>query len=228
MKIYISLGLILLFSFGAALYFPTDDLLKGVFASPGILALFGALYQIFRDQNAHERNLEIQKRQQIFNLGATSHMANVAFDKHVEFCEKYMKEVHDTVLTLFREGPTAKAMEHANLFHLLRQEYAAWLTDDINNELFPFEQALRSLGADEHFIESTRTSEKHGEVRTKKINHVFDEFKKLLTLEEGADPDPEIAVEAVKKKVRNILDIEDLVQLRKSLITEAKKISENT
>lgn len=74
MRIYIALGVVLVFSFGAALYFPTEDILKGVFASPGILALFGVLYQAFRDKSAHERSLELQKRQQIFNLGATSHM----------------------------------------------------------------------------------------------------------------------------------------------------------
>lgn len=228
MRIYITLGIVFVLSFGAALFFPTEDILKGIFASPGILALFGVLYQAFRDKNTHERSLELQKRQQIFNLGATSHMANVAFDKHVEFCEKYMKEVHETVVTLFREGPTALAMEHANQFHILRQEYAAWLTDEINGQLFPFEQALRSMGAEEHFIKRTRTSEKHGEQHSKKIDRVYSEFKRLLTLEQESEPDPEIAVEAVKKKVRNILDIEDLVQLRKSLINEANKISKNT
>jgi hypothetical protein len=31
-------------------------------------------------------------------------MANVAFDKHSEFCEKYMKEVHETLKTLFIIG----------------------------------------------------------------------------------------------------------------------------
>lgn len=223
MKIYVGLALVLVCSFGAAVYFPAEDILRGVYASPGILALFGVLYQIIRDQSAHERNLELQKKQQIFNLGATSHMANVAFDKHVEFCEIYMKEVHNTVVTLYREGPTEKAMNHASEFHALRQEYAAWLTDEINEQLFPFEQALRSLGANEHFITKTINVEQYQESRSKRIDKVYDEFKKLLTLDEKDKPDPEIAVEAVKKKVRGILDIEDLVQLRKSLISEAIK-----
>lgn len=187
-------------------------------ATPGGLALIGTLYQILRDQSAHERKIELQRRQEIFNLGATSHMANVVFDKHVEFCEKYMSEVHDTVLTLYREGPTEIALSHANNFHKLRQKYAAWLTEEINDNLFPFEQALRSLGADQGLINHTNDQG----LRSKHIEKVYADFKKILTIEEGQEPDPEIATEVVKKKVRKILDIEDLVQLRKRLIKEAK------
>ena len=221
MKTYILLICVIILSFGAAFTLPAKDILQGIYASPGILALFGVLYQILRDQSAHERKLELQKQQQIFNLGATSHMANVAFDKHVEFCGKYMIEVHDTVTTLYREGPTEQALGHAGKFHLLRQEYAAWLTDEINENLFPFEQALRSLGANEGFINNTRGNERYSEQRSERINEVFADFRRILTIEEGKEPDPEIATEAVKKKVRKILDIEDLVQLRKRLIEEA-------
>ncbi|USF86380.1 hypothetical protein [Candidatus Endoriftia persephonae] len=221
MKIYIALATLAICSFFVAYTLPTDEMLKGIYASPGLLALFGVLYQVLRDQSAHERNLEIQKRQQVFNIGATSHMANVAFDKHVEFCEKYMQEVHETVSTLFREGPTDKALSHAGNFHTLRQEYAAWLTDDINENLFPFEQALRSLGAGEHFIRQTTGAPQYQEQRSKHIDKVYKDFSKILTIEEGAEPDPVVATEVVKKKVRDILDIEQLVQLRKRLIEEA-------
>ena len=100
MKAYIPLIAVMVFSFGAAYFLPLEKVLLGIIATPGGLALFGALYQILRDQSAHERKIELQRRQEIFNLGATSNMANVAFDKHVEFCGKYMSEVHDTVSTL--------------------------------------------------------------------------------------------------------------------------------
>ncbi|MEW8040450.1 MAG: hypothetical protein AB2800_09710 [Candidatus Thiodiazotropha endolucinida] len=222
MKIYIALLALSIFSFSVAYTLPTDEILKGIYASPGLLALFGILYQILRDQSAHERSLEIQKRQQIFNIGATSHMANVAFDKHVEFCEKYMQEVHETVSTLYREGPTENALSHAGKFHMLRQEYAAWLTDEINENLFPFEQALRNLGAGKQFINTTIGISQYQEQRLMHIKKVYEDFSKILTVEKGEEPDPIIATEVVKKKVRDILDIEDLVQLRKRLIEEAK------
>ena len=226
MKTYLLLSTVLIISFLAAYTLPTDEIIRGIFASPGFVALFIALYQILKDQNTHERNIDLQRRQQIFNIGATSHMANVAFDKHVEFCEKYMQEVHKTVVTLYREGPTTKALNHAGEFYLLRQEYAAWLTDEINEKLIPFEQALRSLGAEKGFITDTTGHPEYNEGRSEKIKKIFDDFKRLLTIDVTKPPDPEIAVEVVKKKVREILDIEDLVQLRKALISEARNTFE--
>ena len=148
-------------------------------------------------------------------------MANTAFDKHAEFCERYMQEVHKAVYTLFREGPTQKALDHAGEFYKLREQYAAWLTDEINEGLFPFEQALRSLGADKGYIETTTNLPQYGDLRLKKIHKVFEDFKRILTVGEGERPDPNIATESVKKKIRSILGIEELVQLRRGLISEA-------
>jgi len=221
MKNYILLLAVVIISFGLAFTLPTKEILQGIYASPGILALFGVLYQLIRDNAAHDRNLEIQLKQQIFNIGAASHMANVAFDKHVEFCEKYMREVHDTVTTLFSRGPTEDAINHATNFHNLRQEYSAWLTDEINEKLFPFEQALRSLGASEQFVKNTTGSKQHHEQRSKHMDKAFEDFKTILSIDEDKEHDPVIAVEAVKKKVRDILGIEELIQLRKHIIREA-------
>ena len=36
-----------------------------------------------------------REKQQLFDLGVTSHMANVAFDKHVEFSEKYISTMQE-------------------------------------------------------------------------------------------------------------------------------------
>jgi len=149
-------------------------------------------------------------------------------NKHVEFCEEYMQEVHSTVLTLYRKGPTDLALNHAGELHKLRQKYAAWLTDEINEKLFPFEQALRSLGADQQFIATTTGHPQYNEGRTEKIHKMYDDFKRLLTIDDEKEEDPEIAVESVKKKVREILDIEDLVQLRKALISEARSSLKHT
>ena len=123
------------------------------------------LYQLIRDEAAFEHNLKIQNQQQSFGLGATSHMANKVFDKHVEFCEKYLVEVHKIANQLFRSGPTKDAVDFANSLYTLKLEYATWLTDDINNSLFPFEQALRELGAAKGFIDDTINTEKYAEER---------------------------------------------------------------
>jgi hypothetical protein len=104
--VYITLSIVFILSFLSVYVFSDSEFVKSLFATPGVLALFGILYQIFRDHNSHIKDIELQKQQQFFNIGAASHMANVVFDKHVEFCEKYMEEVDVIVRVLFEKGPT--------------------------------------------------------------------------------------------------------------------------
>jgi hypothetical protein len=68
---------------------------------PGMGGLLGALFFIFRDWRAHDRALLIQDAGHRFEIGATSHMANTAFDKHVKFCEEYDKAMQETIDHLF-------------------------------------------------------------------------------------------------------------------------------
>lgn len=130
------LGVVFVVSAIITLVAPISEFFKGVTILPAVAVLSGAVWQLFRDRLSHERNLEIQQReefvksdfqrwQDLFSLGATSHMANTVFNKHVEFCEKYLEEVHETVVTLTREGPTEKALNHSNELYSLRIKYSA-------------------------------------------------------------------------------------------------------
>ncbi|MBU1864071.1 MAG: hypothetical protein KKH94_10445, partial [Candidatus Omnitrophica bacterium] len=101
-----------------------NGFVQGVASIPAACALLAALFQILRDQFNYEKEEELQKKQDFFNLGITSHMAQVAFDKHVEFCEEYMKELHETVSTLFERGPTDKVMKHVSNFYELKHKYS--------------------------------------------------------------------------------------------------------
>lgn len=50
---------------------------------------------------------------------------------------------------------------------------------------------------------------------------MYEEFKRMLSFEAGKEPDPNIAVESIKKKIREVLGIEKLVTLRKKLVDQA-------
>jgi hypothetical protein len=110
LRTYTLLGGVLVASGLAIVLLPVAEVVRGMFAVPGVLALLGMLFQISRDSVAFERTRQLQLDEQIFALGASPHMSTVAFDKHVQFCESYMSEVHETVGTLFREWPTAEGM----------------------------------------------------------------------------------------------------------------------
>lgn len=225
-KTYISLSIVLIVSFVAALVLPMDNIFRGIAATPAVGALFIALYQIFRDQAAYEKELELQRQQQFFNLGVTSHMANVAFDKHVAFCEKYIAKVHHILLTLVREGPTEIGRDLARNLDTIRIEYDTWITEDITNSLRRFEDAVFSIGTKTHLSNvgkpdaAQKAQEEADALWGEILGDLFDKTK---------TPDENIAVESVKKKIRDILEIEKLTQLRGALINKAiESMEKNT
>ena len=223
-KTYIILSGIFLLSITGSYFVPAQDILKAVMAAPGVVALLAALFQLIRDQAAYERQLEIQQKQFQFTIGAASHMANSAFDKHVEFCEKYMIEIQNSANTLFREGETPEALAHAGALYKLRESYAVWLTDEINSELEKFEGAIRRLGAEAHFIRNTTGDERYAEQRTLRIDTAFDLFHEIMGWDKTKEINEDYAVESIQRKVKSILGIEELTGLRKHLVHEASKV----
>lgn len=228
LRTYGILSILFLLSLTAAILIDASEFLKAVVSAPGVMALIAALYQLARDQAAFEKQLHIQEKQFQFTLGAASHMANTAFNKHVEFCEKYMKEIHEVVQTLFREADTPEAMVHARNLDKLREDYAVWLTSSINENLSRFEAAIRKLGALAHFIETTAGHEGYAEQRSIKISENHELLVEILGLEKDQELNEEHAIDVIKTKVRDILGVEELTKLRGHLITKATEVIENT
>ena len=228
-KTYIILASIFFLSISGSYIVPAEDVLKAVMGAPGVVALLAALFQLIRDQASFERQQESQQKQFQFTLGAASHMANAAFDKHVEFCEKYMSEIQNATDTLFREGETPDALSHAGTLYKLRQNYAVWLTDEINSNLEKFESALRKLGANAQFVRTTINDERHAEQRNIRIETAFTLFHEIMGWDKEKEINEDYAVESIQKKVKSILGIEELTGLRKHLIDEASKVlTQNT
>jgi hypothetical protein len=104
------------------LSFDVSAFVAAIAGNVGLVGLIGVLYQLLRDEAAHQKEVWLQHDDQLFQVGATSHMANMVFDKHVEFSEEYVTEVQRTVDTLFAHGPHEKALEHANNLQEIRRE----------------------------------------------------------------------------------------------------------
>jgi hypothetical protein len=214
-------------SLGLTFFAPINDIYKGIASLPGVAGLVAALFQLVRDHAAHQRNLEIQQEQQLFNLGATSHMANSVFDKHVEFCEKYLAEVHKTVVTLTREGPTKEALEHAGNLYSLRIEYTAWITPEMDEKLMPFEKAVRNIGAKSGLVDALSGAEGRDGTRTKALEEMFDVFSNLMGIGDVNVKDEDATVVEVKNRVREILQVSELVMIREYLISRASSATAN-
>ena len=222
---WIGIAVIVGVSLGITFFAPISEVYKGVATLPSVGGLILALFQLIRDHSAHQRKLDLQYEQQIFNLGATSHMANTVFDKHVEFCEKYLAEVHQTVVTLTLKGPTEDTLDHAGNLYSLRIEYTAWVTPKIDEKLMPFEKAIRDIGANAGLAKALTGEGDREETRSEALGEMYDIFKSLMDIGDTEVKDEDATVVAVKNRVREILQVNELVAIREYLITRAASMA---
>jgi hypothetical protein len=218
---YIGLAVIFLCSLLAAAffhYFPSG--VVGELASiPAISALFGALFQLSRDSIAHDRAMRLEEARNRFTVGATSHMANLAFDKHVQFCEEYTVGVYNALETLFTHGPHQEVLQDANALSDKRTKWAIWLTPEIETKLEHFESALRTIGAQAWLLAELRADENRNEA----IKQAYGTFAAVMGWDEwqGLPVTKGIAAVKIIDGLRDTLGIKELTQLRTALVKRA-------
>lgn len=215
-SLYVVAILVFVASAWSASNITIDNLSKALFAVPGATALFSIVYKFWKDERAHERQVELQVRQQEFAFLPASHMASVAYDKHVKFCEEYLEAVNKAVFELWAEGPNVKALGHANLLRDIRDRHTAWLTREIEEKLFPIEAALRQIGAGSHVLPLVQP----GSERSKIVDDVYGAFGKIT--ESGKENQGSAAaVASITDSLRELLGIKELTELR----TEVTKLA---
>jgi hypothetical protein len=222
---YILYTIIFIFSFTLAYIIQTNYFFKGILALPAVGSLLSLLYKIYKDDRAHERTVELQTKQHDFILGTASHMAEVAYDKHVLFCEAYIERVQKGFQELLRDGPSANAMTIGRELVNIRQKHAAWLTKEIEAKLKPFEQTLIRMGAKDGLIYNLPMGEK----RNKMIEEVYKSFGLILGHEKPTNEEEEgLAIDEIIEKIRVILGISILTEMRLRAAELAVKRISNT
>lgn len=215
-SLYVVAILVFVASAWSASNITVDNLSKALFAVPGATALFSIVYKFWKDERAHERQVELQARQQEFAFLPASHMASVAYDKHVKFCEEYLEAVNKAVFELWAEGPNVKALGHAKSLRDIRDRHTAWLTREIEEKLFPIEAALRQIGAGSHVLPLVQP----GSERSKIVDDVYGAFGKIT--ESGKENQGSAAaVASITDSLRELLGIKELTELR----TEVTKLA---
>lgn len=199
-----------------------SEIVQALSGIPLVSSLVGALFQIMRDHASHERTLLAMDHQNRFVLGASSHMANIAFDKHVEFCEEYVREANEALYTIFRHGPSGKVLEHAANLYRIQQKHAVWLTSKIEQDLEPFQAALRQMGASAEYVRET-TGDPTAAQRQEHINRMYTILAKVTGSKEwdGKELTDELAVTSQIRQLRAILGTEELNEMRRALVTKA-------
>ena len=218
MKSYIAYAisiLVIILSTLLITFLPTSETVKTIFSLPGLAGLFMLLVQGWRDQVAHERSLELQKRKQDFDLAIASHMANVVFDKQVAFSEQYSQRLYEIIKKLGQEGPSVNATTYSKELHDLRIEFAPWISKELNRNLMPYEGALREIGALAH-LEKVAPNDPN---RPAFINKMYTITSKFLGINFGEnEKEPEDFALTVLEHLKDVLSIPDLEALRRRAI----------
>ncbi|MDH5442223.1 MAG: hypothetical protein OEX08_01305 [Candidatus Nomurabacteria bacterium] len=204
--VYILYIVIMSASFLAAYYLPVSAIIKNIATVPGIISIILVLYKSWKDEM-------LQNKQQDFILGTASHMAEVAYNKHVKFCEEYIERIEKARQELFRVGPTKKSIEIGRDLVNIRQRHSPWLTKDIERGLKPFEGVLIEMGAKEGLLNSGALP--IGEKRARVVEKVYKSFGLVLGHDEAlTEEEAEVSIDMVIEKIRDVLGINTLTKLR--------------
>ncbi len=219
-SIYLLLALVFVV-FVALATIPTfGDLTRAVTALPAAAAVIAFIFQLVSDQAAHDRAIVLQAAQNSFAVGATSHMASVAFDKHVGFSEEYVAEMFTVLRTLFREGPTEQALPHAARLNEIRQKWALWLTPSIEESLDKFEAAIRKIGADAGFVAVDLVHPDRSQI----IREMYALFKEVMGRGYSDQPvTADHAISNVIRELRHVLGTDELTELRQTFVSRSLK-----
>jgi len=166
---------------------------------------------------AHEIQMEEVRNR--LTIGATSHMADVVFDKHVEFCEQYTAAVNETVAFLFRRGLNRDVLQNASNLKDIRLRWNVWLTPDVETQLEKFEAALRKIGANVYLLEALRADEERGDA----VKEAYGTFAAVVGWEDwqGQPVTRDLAAEKIIEGLRKVLGITELTRLRSELVGRA-------
>lgn len=191
---------------------------QALIAIPGsaglILALWSALKSEVPQEIAPSRSPEPSSAPSIIS----SHMIDTAFDKHVEFCERYMAKANEGLAALFREGPTEKSLALAAELFQLRRTYILWEVEETGAFLDKFERALRKIGADRYYLKSIEASPERSVLVTK----LFETFQTIIQLEPfPGSPTAETAINLLISQLRDHMGINEVVQLQRLCLAQS-------
>jgi hypothetical protein len=170
----------------------------------------------FKNGLRRTHEIEIQEAKNRFVVGATSHMANVVFDKHVAFCEEYTSHAHVAMEVLFRAGPTNQILEHEAHLLGIRTRWALWLPPELEEKLDVFQMNLRTIGA-------YAPPRREGDPPSGDLRRSYDAFAAAMGWPEwqGERVNQEAAAQRAISELSKTLGILELTGLRAQLINLA-------
>jgi hypothetical protein len=168
--------------------------------------------------------LLLKRQEQSFNLSITSHMANVAFDKHIAFCEEYAQCAIQCVDKLFKVDSADNTLLTFGELAQIRQKYAPWVPSNVIQNLLPFEGALFQVNSKYVLLQNNASFSDKAAV-SKEMLSTFSQIIGMPSADENGNS--EIAIQYILTYLQNILGISEITQLRSIFVKRAIQDSEN-
>lgn len=217
-KFFVVLFAIFVASFG--FFLASDGFVQELASIPIIGTLLGLLWKVIEGEISQQRRIMLAEIQNSFLYGSTSYMAQVAFDKHVLFCEEYIQEVSETIWTLFAQGATPEALSHRDKLHHIMEKHRLWLTPEIEGQLLKFEKAIGKLGAN-----AMLARDNPREIKMDEIHEMNRILREVMGIEQwrGETLLKELSHSAIIDHLRLVLGIESLTNLRIKIAESSSK-----
>jgi hypothetical protein len=140
-------------------------------------------------------------------------MANVAFDKHVELCDEFVRELFAALQCLMNDPQADEAAkQRADAIGNVIRRYAVWITPELQAELEQFESAIRNISSKAHIARM------HPSIGSRQ--EVLDLLLDLIDTGSapGKPPKREVSYRKLIDHAQRVLGVKELTDLRRTLL----------
>jgi hypothetical protein len=208
-----------------------------ILSAPFVVSLLGIVVQalLWEQRKQHEQVLQQirlqheqfqQEREHALQLGAVSGIAERVFNGYADFCAEYLPEVRTVAENMCGHAPGENGTKYSRQLRdaRVKSDHYVWIPDSVDRLLINLEAAMHGMGVDSEMAPTFLANSGLSQDGQKMLKAAYRTFKQLLGIgiEEGAESvESEKSIAGVMKTMKDVLDVDRLTELRRTLIERA-------
>lgn len=206
-----------------------------ILSAPFVVSLLGIVVQalLWEQRKQHEQVLQEiqlqherfqQEREHALQLGAVSGIAERVFDGYADFCAEYLPKVRTVAKEMCRHAPGENGTEYSRQLRdaRVKSDHYVWIPDSVDRLLINLEDAMHGMGVDSEMAPTFLADSGLSSDGQEMLKAAFRTFKELLGIGSGAESaESEKSIAGVMKAMKNVLEVDRLTSLRRTLIERA-------
>lgn len=206
-----------------------------ILSAPFVVSLLGIVVQalLWEQRKQHEQVLQEiqlqherfqQEREHALQLGAVSGIAERVFDGYADFCAEYLPKVRTVAKEMCRHAPGENGTEYSRQLRdaRVKSDHYVWIPDSVDRLLINLEDAMHGMGVDSEMAPTFLADSGLSPDGREMLKAAYRTFKQLLGIDERAESvESEKSIAGVMKTMKDVLDVDRLTELRRTLIERA-------